>query len=659
MSDDSTAPADLSGLGLDLTEMFRPEWTKEGGQPEETSRLATSFGDDEGDRPRHGGRGPRRDDRPGRDRGPRPERHGGDRDRGPRRDGRAGPRGKEGGRRDDRGPRRHEDRGPREPAAPPPALEGWKLDLIPEPSALEGIAKQVRTRAKAYPLFELSRVILKLSDRYSVKLTALSPETPALFRAKADGSLWTSRKEAVEHMMARHLQNFYRASTVSVEPPKGAFSVIARCGMSGVLLGPPNHHEYTSKVIALHASRFRTMPFEVFKSRITMVRDEAVLEEWKVSQSTRTVYVPVVPGEEAPADTASSAPAATAEPAVTETPEETPAASTEAPVEETPATEEAVSEVAPEAPAEEAAAEASGEEVAPAVSGEKVEGFSFTEATSHFLSHHAENEIESVSGEVTLPGRVALHDSTKLLRELLLRHLRELDRFPLPLAQTLGKELGTLGLQIFKSHKKIIHVSLARPRYLDRQTTPIGENFKAILEYLEAHPNQRRDKQWNALLAIRAGIPLRPAKPAPVEGASETATESTEAAAPETPAIPAISDEEMKKHEQLLGADLLWLLHEGHAIDFAMGNLQAATPPKPQPTKKEKGPKASGAMIETLTGDLGEVQPGGSQGAEILPSEVPSDVITVPAVTREPLVTETAPALETLAPEDPGQVLPN
>lgn len=610
MSDDSQAPADLSGLGLDLTEMFRPEWTKEGASPAPVQRFDDGH-DETGERPRRGGRdgrGPRRDDRPGRDRGPRTERHGGDRDRGPRRDGRGGPRGKEGGRRDDRGPRRHEDRGPREPAAPPPALEGWKLDLIPEPSALEGIAKQVRTRAKAYPLFELSRVILKLSDRYSVKLTALSPETPALFRAKADGSLWTTRKEAVEHLMARHLENFYRASTVSVEPPKGAFSVIARCGMSGVLLGPPNHHEYTSKVIALHASRFRTMPFEVFKSRITMVRDEAVLEEWKVSQSTRTVYVPVVPGEEAPADTASSAPAATAEPAVTETPEETPAASTEAVVvetvagEETPAAEEAVSEVTPEATAGEATAEASHEEgeAAPAVSGEKIEGFSFTEATSHFLSHHAENEIDSVSGEVTLPGRVALHDSTKLLRELLLRHLRELDRFPLPLAQTLGKELGTLGLQIFKSHKKIIHVSVARPRYLDRQVTPIGENFKAILEYLEAHPNQRRDKQWNALLAIRAGIPLRPTKPAPVEGAPETAADSTEAAAAETPApAPAISDEEMKRHEQSLGADLLWLLHEGHVIDFAMGNLQAATPPKPQPAKKEKTPAAEAVPTET------------------------------------------------------------
>lgn len=579
MSDDPKASADLSGLGPDLTEMFRPEWTKEGASASPVPTFDERA--DEGrERPRRGGRESRG---PGRDRVPRHGSQGGDRDRGPRRDGRGSPRGKDGGRREERGPRRI---GEREQAAPHQALEGWKLDLIPDHAALEGIARQVRTRAKAYPLFELSRIILKLSDRYSVKLAALSPETPPLFRAKADGSLWTTRKEAVDHLMARHLEKFYRATTVSVEPPKGAFSVIARCGMSGVLLGPPNHHEYTSKVIALHASRFRTLPFEVFKSRISMVRDEAVLEEWKVSQSTRTVYVPTVPGEEGPV-APPSAPAVTE---VTEatTPETVPG--TPAP-EDAPATEESAAEASPEAPAVEAEPEDSGEQGAPAG---VIGGFGFAEAVSHFLTNHAENEIEVVSGEVTLPGRIALHDSTKLLRELLLRHLRELDRFPLPLAQTLGKELGSLGLQIFKSHKKIIHVSVARPRYLDRQAAPIGENFKAILEYLEAHPNQRRDKQWNSLLSIRTGIPPRTSKPMPAEG---TTAEATETAVSATPA-PSVSDEEMKRHEQALGADLLWLLHEGHVIDFAMGNLQAATPPKPQSSKKESAVETSGSVVE-------------------------------------------------------------
>jgi len=683
MSDDSKAPADLSSLGLDLTEMFRPSWTKEGGQPAETSRLAASFGDDEGDRARQGGRGPRRDDRSGRDRGPRPERPGGiggDRDRGPRRDSRGGPRGKEGGRRDERGPRRHEERAPREPAAPPPALEGWKLDLIPEPAAIEGIAKQVRSRAKAYPLFELSRLILKLSDRYSVKLTPLSEETHGLFRAKLDGSLWNSRKEAADHLLSEHLGKFYRRTTVATEPPKGAFTVVAQCGMSGVLLGPPNHHEYTSKVIALHGSKFRNMPFEVFKSRIKMVRDEALIEQWKTEQSTKTIYTPVVPGEEEQVATApliAKEPAAeesTAEISVSaESLEATPEAT--APAEETaPATEEITTEAV--APAEESApaeAESSSSEVEAAEpsaeptaeSSSETKGLSFEQLTADFLTNHADNEIETASGVLTVSGRVALHGSTKLLRELLLRHLRELDRFPLPLAQTVGKELTSLGLQLFKSHKKIIHVSMARPRYLDRQTTPTSESFKAILEYLEAHPNQRRDKQWTALLALRTEVAetSSPKQDVVAEiSATETSTasvEGTEASpAPASTPTPAVDEETLKRREQALGADLLWLLHQGHVLDFAMGNLQAATPPKPQPQKKEKAsPVSEGAsMDETLTGDAGAVQTGGSSAS---PSEESKDVIHEPAVHHEPLEIPPGAVLETLPPEDPGQVLPN
>ena len=641
MSDESNAPADLSNLGIDLSQMFRPSWTTEtAGTSDATARLAAKF--DEGDRPargdrhdrqgRPGGRGPRRDgERDPRREGPRnagPRGNGGQggnggegRDRGPRpegrRDGKAG-----GGRgRDDRrGARDPRERRPEPPQQP--VLEGWKLDLVAEEPAIEGIAKQVRSRAKAYPLFELARLIVQLSDRYSVKLTPESDQTAGLFRVKRDGSLWTSRKEAVNHLLAKHLGQFYRKSSVAIEPPKGAFTVVAQCGMSGVLLGPPNHHEYTSRVISLHASRFKNMPFEVYKSRIRMVRDEALIEQWKSEQSTKTIYIPMTPGSEQEAPAAEEpAVAPTAESVITteavaatevaegtESPaadEITPAAASEesataeAPAGE-PAPESAESDVAEEqAVAEEVVAE---EGTAPATSEEG--GLSLEQATAHFQEHHAENEVEAAEGEIILSGRAALHDSTQLLRELLLKNLREMDRFPLPLAQAVGKELTGRGLQLFKSHKKIIHVSMARPRYLDREATPIGENFRAILEYLEAHPNQRRDKQWTALLALRTET-AETAAPAAPEGSQ--GTEGSEAAAAvivETAPEAAPDAETMKKREQALGADLLWLLHQGHVIDFAMGNLQAATRPAPkQPSKKDSAAAATAAAAATESTD--------------------------------------------------------
>jgi hypothetical protein len=552
-------------------------------------------------------------------------------------------------------------------------LEGWKLDLVAEEPAIEGIAKQVRSRAKAYPLFELARLIVQLSDRYSVKLTPESDQTAGLFRVKRDGSLWTSRKEAVNHLLAKHLGQFYRKSSVGIEPPKGAFTVVAQCGMSGVLLGPPNHHEYTSRVISLHASRFKNMPFEVYKSRIRMVRDEALIEQWKSEQSTKTIYIPMTPGSEQEAPAAEEpAVAPTAESVITteavaatevaegtESPaadEITPAAASEesataeAPAGE-PAPESAESDVAEEqAVAEEEVAEEEVSQEGTAAAASDEGGLSLEQATAHFQEHHAENEVEAAEGEITLSGRTALYDSTQLLRELLLKNLREMDRFPLPLAQAVGKELTGRGLQLFKSHKKIIHVSMARPRYLDREATPIGENFRAILEYLEAHPNQRRDKQWTALLALRTE-PVETAAPAAPEGSQRA--EGSEAAAAvivetaataETAPEAAPDAETLKKREQALGADLLWLLHQGHVIDFAMGNLQAATRPAPkQPSKKDSAAAATAAAAATESTDGAVI--GNSEEVIVSGSAEHSEIGESDMISETAEVTAEAPAV--------------
>ena len=754
MSDDSKAPEDLSTLGIDLSDMFRPAWTTE--TSDSSARLAAQF--DEGDRPQRfegrGGdrgreRGPGRDARsPRPDRGPRPDRpnrpegrregpggsgtgsgQGAGQGRGPggarpntgpgASGGKSAPRGDGGRDRGDRrGPRDERDRRPEPP--PKPALEGWKLQLVPEFAAIEGIAKQIRSRVKAYPLFELARLIVQLSDRYSVRLQAENEETPELFRAKADGSVWQTRKEAASHLLSKHLGKFYRKSSVTSEPPKGAFSVVAQCGMSGVLLGPPNHHEYMSRLISLHAERFRNMPFESYKSRIKMMRDEALIEQWKTEQSTKTVYIPlteevasqateeILPASEPVAETSPADEEQAIVEGAAEIAAETPA---EEKTEEAAPSEEVVSEAVTttEEPAAEEASSEEGE-TAPDLDGNQSkseEGLTLEQITVHFNEHHAEREIEALGRDITLGGGVALHGSTPLLRELLLQNLQEMDRFPLVLAQVLGKELTNRSLQLFKSHKKIINVSMARPRYLDRETTPIGESFRTILDYLEAHPNQHRDKQWSALLALRTEN-SESAPPAPVdtqvatatttaEEASETiaesvvviaeveaSTETTEAPTPtevvpaaevrkERAPSPVVDAETLKRREQALGADLLWLLHQGHVIDFAMGNLQAATrpvpkaPPTPKTPKTSSAPKASPVSTHkeettteaadlTLQGDAGEVLEG---GAATHSTEAEQDIIHEPAEHHEPLEIPAGTILESSTPVDPGQALPN
>src|SRR5436190_5308579 len=61
--------------------------------------------------------------------------------------------------------------------------------------------------------------------------------------------------------------------------------------MSGVILGSPNYHDYQTQLRKLHAERFSRMAFEVFKSRVKIVRDEAVVKKWIEDQSSKTEYL--------------------------------------------------------------------------------------------------------------------------------------------------------------------------------------------------------------------------------------------------------------------------------------------------------------------------------------------------------------------------------
>ena len=61
--------------------------------------------------------------------------------------------------------------------------------------------------------------------------------------------------------------------------------------MSGVILGPPNYHDYQNQLRKLHAERFSRMPFEMFKSRVKIVKDEEVVKKWVEDQSFKTEYV--------------------------------------------------------------------------------------------------------------------------------------------------------------------------------------------------------------------------------------------------------------------------------------------------------------------------------------------------------------------------------
>jgi len=279
---------------FNLEKLFLPAWAQE---DPSASKYAKYEGEVErSDRDRGDRRGPRR---PRRD-GPSGDRRGGDRPRGDRR----APRGPDGGERRGGEGRRGErpsfrgerdERRDRERREPPPPLPEVGVELVPEAKGVESLARQIKMTGRAYPLFDIAQMILQKPDRtlveFHVKKNAEGKPVQPLFVCALDDTLWLSEDEAVDHVLKKHFATFYQAERTATEPPKGKYTFVAQCGLSGTILGPPNHHDYQNQLRKLHAERFSRMPFEVYRSRVRIVRDEEVVKKWVDDQSWKTEYL--------------------------------------------------------------------------------------------------------------------------------------------------------------------------------------------------------------------------------------------------------------------------------------------------------------------------------------------------------------------------------
>jgi len=397
------------------------------------------------------------------------------------------------------------------------------LILVPEEKGVESLARQIKMTGRAYPLFDIALMILQKPERhsvvFSVKKNAEGKPVQQLFRCALDETVWLSEDEAVGHVLKKHFSTFYQAERTATEPPKGKYTFVAQCGMSGAILGPPNYHDYQNQLHKLHSERFSRMPFEVYKARVKIVRDEEVVKKWVDDQSWKTEYLCL------------------------NMPEPLRLSSMEA-------------------------------------------------VEKHFRENHKDNIIKPVESH-TLGGAAARSLRSPDLVRLVRSVSEDQRRFPLQIATILSQQFATHGLQFFKVNKTITHVSVARPHYLDLALIPVSEGVKRIVDFINANPKCTRRKLVEALApspAAATQLPIADGQPAPQ-------TENT---------VPT-------SEQNSVSADLHWLIHQGHVIEFANGTLETAKKPVPRPAKPEpksapKPPELTESATQTTLSELSEVE---------------------------------------------------
>ena len=170
-----------------------------------------------------------------------------------------------------------------------------EIKVLPESKALGTVIRKLQGDCHAYKLKDLAYFFLDNPDSVLLKITprAQADQKPQSFcQCKACGFASTNEDDVVTHALVAHLSDYYDSKVVEVEPPKGNFNCIAKCGLSGVFLGPPNIHEFNSVVREMIRTKYPDMTEEQYRSHIEMVRDAEAIEEWRKGATKKTVFLP-------------------------------------------------------------------------------------------------------------------------------------------------------------------------------------------------------------------------------------------------------------------------------------------------------------------------------------------------------------------------------
>jgi hypothetical protein len=560
----------------------RREDRREGGGPGGTSRDRRTFR-----RPA----GPGGPDAPAGGGGGAPaSREGGYGDRGPRREGGGGYRGGGGGGDFRGGPRREGgysgggDRGPRFGQGGQGGYGGrgmqdrgpydspyFAVTFYPEDTSFNTLVQTIRKSCRTVELFEIARTVVAKNDRFVVVLAhkpsggaeagrgapaaggseaaAAKPARPLFYISVPDGLPFESDEAAVAHVMSRHLDKFFETAEVEVDPPKGNFQVINKCGLTGELLGPPNYHRYNQIVQQHYAAKIAgRMSLDAFRTRIETVRDPEAVNQWLAKMKKTTRYTWKVGGAKPAAAPASAAPEAAAEGAA-------PAAEATAPAE------------APAAPVP-----------------STVPNFDTLEDARLHLLTHARDKVVRTAENARFHGKVLETLPPGEIRRAVEGSLERQRRFPLDTANALRGRLRREHFTIFKKGSKGVSYVCAVKRKFRVPGQTFSDTIGALISFIEANPMVRASELQAKFLGI---APVAaPAAPAPASAESAPAEGAAAAPAPEAAKPESVLSIDDRARISRMQGDLMWLVREGYVTEFIDGRL-FAPPPMVEARKKE------------------------------------------------------------------------
>lgn len=363
-----------------------------------------------------------------------------------------------------------------------------QFSIYPEDEPFDLLTQSIRSSLKVYELFEISRLILDKADRMVVVVTPLSDDAPPLYECLPDRQIFREEAAALTHAANLILPTIFEESEEEVEAPKGNFSSVLRCSITGKLLPPRSYHRFGPMLQEHHRLNCSNTPLERVEKGLRAENDPERVQEWLQSMSRRVVFrlrKPAIDSENQSPQVDSSS---LLEENKTGSSEgfdpsegkgsEPPNSSTEAEASET--------EEKPVAQDQPQTGDPVREEVTHDVDEQTV--FDSRESAIAFIVRTKRQDLARETRQARIPGRSLSEAADSEIRKSFLEYVERQKRFPLDTANNVRMKLRKAKFFIFKKGKKgISYVAPVRRKSRPRDAV-FADSVNEIISVLEKSP---------------------------------------------------------------------------------------------------------------------------------------------------------------------------
>ncbi|MDR2807205.1 MAG: hypothetical protein LBB11_03555 [Puniceicoccales bacterium] len=173
----------------------------------------------------------------------------------------------------------------------------FEVQFFQEEQSFTLLLNEMRKNCKTYELFTIARLILQKPERFVLAIRRRPDQegtVAPLYLSLLDDLVFDSEHEAMAYIMQQHLEEFFDVLEESVEPPKGRFTCIHRCGVTKKLLSAPNYHKYKTILRNHFNSEIHTMSFERFIDKIETTKEETDIQNWIQQMERKLTYIPKI-----------------------------------------------------------------------------------------------------------------------------------------------------------------------------------------------------------------------------------------------------------------------------------------------------------------------------------------------------------------------------